>query len=312
MFNHMIIKKRRIRSLESNVGFIKKGTTVRVGIKNPERYQDIFEQIGFTQELNVGDSVLSSASLGPVSRFNAEGKHIKHKDKPMETAYRTTEWHWEEWNGPYDRVERSRLVDVPYKRYPRTFVPPPSVEIEVSKTLEGELLLVSPFIEYTEENEELLKHTVNLLLEIFGECQFFTEDMSVIRAPIRRLNWRILPRGSMPWEQLRQEIEPIVKSAPKGNQPFILHRLETINEFNPDFAAIGTAGFRGYIILGFRDRNTYVCESIFYGNATYIFNEQWEELSKKTKAEILSKDLHEDRIIHRVESWERRIKKWLS
>jgi len=309
----MIIKKSRIRSLEANIGFIKKGTTVAVGIKNARRYQDIFGQIGFAQQPNVGDSVLPSASFGPVRRFNAEGKYIVHKDKPKEMAYRTVEWHWQEWNGPYDRVERSRLVDVPYERYPRTFVPPPSVEITVLKTSDGDLALVSPFIKYNEENKELLTHTINLFLEIFEECQFFTKDMSeIIKTPIRRLNWRILPPGPMPWEQLRKEIEPIVSSAPKGNQPFIEHRLKTINKFDPDFAAIGTAGFKGYIILGFKTRNIYVCESIFYGNATYIFDERWEELTKKTKAEILNKDLQEDRIIHRVESWERKIKKWLS
>lgn len=309
----MIIKKSRIRNLESNIRFIKKGATVAVGIKTASRNQDIFGKVGFAQQPNVGDSVLPSASIGPVSRFNAEGKYTKHKDRPKETAYRTIEWHWEEWEGPYDRVERSRLVDVPYERYPRTFVPPPSVEISVLKTSNGDLALVSPFVEYTEENKELLRHTINLFLEIFGECQFFTEDMSeIIKTPIRRLNWRILPHGPMPWEQLRKEIEPLVSSTPKGKHPFIEHRLKIINEFDPDFTAVGTAGFRGYIILGFKDRDIYVCESLFYGNATYIFNERWEELTKKTKAEILNKDLQEDRIIHRVESWERRIKEWLS
>jgi len=309
----MIIKKKRIRNLESNLGFVEKGTTVAVGIRNPGRYQDILRKIGFTEPLNVGDSLLPSASLGPVSKFNAEGKYIKHKDRPMETAYRIVEWHWEEYDGPYDRVERSRFVDVPYKRYPRTFVPPYSVEITILKTLKGDLVLVSPFIKYIEDNKEFLKHTLNLFLEIFGECQLFTKELDeMIKAPVRRLNWRILPPGRMPWEQLRQEIEPIVQSAPEGKRPVIRHRLKTISEFNPYFVAVGTAGFRGYIILGFKDKKIYVCESIFYGNATYIFAEQWEELSKKTKAEILDKNLQEDRIIHRVESWERRIGEWLS
>lgn len=309
----MIIKKRRIRNLESNLGFVKKGTTVAVGIENPRRYQNILREIGFTQPLNVGDSLLPSASLGPISKFNAEGKYIVHKDRPMETAYRIVEWHWEEYDGPYNTVERSRLVDVPYKRYPRTFVPPYSVEITVSKTSKGDLALVSPLIKYTENNKELLKHTLNLFLEIFGECQLFTEDLDeIIKVPVRRLNWRILPPGRMPWEQLRQEIEPIVQSAPEGNRPFILHRLKTISKFDPHFAAVGTAGFRGYIILGFENKKIHVCESIFYGNATYIFAERWEELSKKTKAEILDRNLQEDRIIHRVESWERRIREWLT
>jgi hypothetical protein len=309
----MMIKKKRIVNLESSLGFVKKGTKVAVGIKKPERYQDILGKIGFSLPLNVGDSVLPSASLGPISKNNAEGKYVKHKDRPMETAYRTVEWHWEEFDGPYDRVERSRLVDVPYKRYPRTFVPPYSVEITVLKTVEGEFVLISPSIEYSDDSKEPLKHTLNLFLEIFGECQLFTEDLNeIIKAPIRRLNWRVLLAGRMPWEQLRQEIEPIVQSAPEGNRPFILHRLKTINNFSPDFAAVGTAGFKGYVILGFASKNLYVCESIFYGNATYIFAEGWEELSKKNKAEILDNNLQKDRLIHRAESWDRRINEWLS
>jgi len=54
----MIIKKKRIRNLESNLGFVKKGTTVAVGIGNPGRFQDILRKIGFAEPLNVGDSLL--------------------------------------------------------------------------------------------------------------------------------------------------------------------------------------------------------------------------------------------------------------
>jgi len=309
----MIIKKKKIKNLESILGFVKEGTTVAVGIKNPERYPEILGKVGFALPLNVGDSLLPPASIGPTSKFNAEGKYIKHKDQPKETAYRVVEWHWQEYDGPYDTVEQSRLVDVPYKRYPRTLIPPYSVEITVSKTLEGDFVLISPFVEYSEANKELLKHTLNLFLEIFGECQVFTEDLNeVIKPPIHRLNWKILPAGRMPWEQLRQELEPIIQSAPEGNRPFILHRLETINNFNPNFTAVGKAGFNGYVIMGFPNKNIYVCESIFYGNATYIFAEGWEELSKKTKAEILDDNLQEERIIHRAERWDRRIRELLA
>jgi hypothetical protein len=309
----VIIKKKRIVNLESTLGFVKEGTTVAIGIKDPERYSGILEKVGFAMPLNVGDSLLPPASIGPTSKFNAEGKYIIHKDQPKEIAYRVVEWHWQEYDGRYDTVEQSRLVDVPYKRYPRTFIRPHGVETTVSKTLKGNFVLMSPFIQYTEANKELLKHTLNLFLEIFGECQVFMEDLNeVIKPPIRRLNWKILPTGRMPWEQLRQELEPIIKSAPEGNRPFILHRLETINSFNPDFTAVGKAGFNGYVIMGFPNKNIYVCESIFYGNATYIFAERWEELSKKTKAEMLDDNLQEERIIHRVERWDRRIRELLT
>jgi hypothetical protein len=46
-----------------------------------------------------------------------------------------------------------------------------------------------------------------------------------------------------------------------------------------------------------------VVESAHYGNATYIFGEDWARLSQMTKAEIIEGGLHRERIIHR-EGWE--------
>ena len=62
--------------------------------------------------------------------------------------------------------------------------------------------------------------------------------------------------------------------------------------------------------MGFKEKNIYTLESLYYGNATYIFDERWEELSKKTKAEILNEKLQTDRVIHR-KSWDDKIKGWL-
>jgi len=106
--------------------------------------------------MEVGESILPPSSFGSVGRFNANGKYIRHRDRPMETAYTTVEWHWKEWHGPY-REERSKSVDRPYKRYPRTFVPPPSIEITILNTTKGESIIVSPSIEYVKEKASLLK-----------------------------------------------------------------------------------------------------------------------------------------------------------
>jgi hypothetical protein len=58
----------------------------------------------------------------------------------------------------------------------------------------------------------------------------------------------------------------------------IRHRFETINGYNPDFVGVGQAGFRGYVIFGLTEKNLFVCESIYTGNATYVFDKRWEEL----------------------------------
>lgn len=78
-----------------------------------------------------------------------------------------------------------------------------------------------------------------------------------------------------------------------------MKRIETINIYGPEFVAVGHAGFSGYLVFGFPAHALYVLESTQVNNATYIFAEDWEDLSKKTKAEILNHDLQEDRIIHR-------------
>lgn len=57
---------------------------------------------------------------------------------PKEIVYYQREWHWTQWDG----TEHSKIVDVPRLRYPREFIPPPSVEFEIVENGEGEKLVV--------------------------------------------------------------------------------------------------------------------------------------------------------------------------
>ena len=57
-------------------------------------------------------------------------------------------------------------------------------------------------------------------------------------------------------------------------------------------------GFSDYIIYGFDSTDKVILESLEINNATYILKNDWENISKMTKAEILQNDLHEKRIIH--------------
>jgi hypothetical protein len=302
----MIIQKKSIRNIAPYIRHIKDGSKITLGITDPQRFSTTLKRIGFSEPFEKGQTILP-AGIGSVSRYNAEGKTIVHKELPMETAYRQTVWHWTEWHGRYDRVERSKIVDVPYKRYPRSFEAPPAVELSLSENKAGVMLLTAPIFEKKAGNNEQIKHAINLFLELFHECQFFTEDLETIaKTTLRRLNWVVLPQGEMPWESLKKEVDPIVKSAPKGNQEVLYYRLKTINALKPDFRAVGSGGFHGYIVHGFTKNNIYVLESMYYGNATYIFGETWEELSKMTKAEILNEKLQKARVIHRG-GWRKKV-----
>lgn len=308
----MLIKGTRIRSVDRHLGRIKQGASVVFAVLLADQDSALIERIGFGKAPELGDAVLPAPVFGTISRFNAEGKDKIHKDQPKETAYRQAEWTWEEWHGRYDRVQQSKIVDVPYERYPRTFISPPSVELAVQKDKDGQLIIATPSLRYEDDNESRIVHLVNLMLEIFGYCQILTGDLEEIPvSKLRRVNWEVLPRGRRPWDELEKKVEPVIKAASEGNRPVIRHRLEVVNRYEPDFVAVGRAGFRGYLIFGFPEKELYVLESAYTGNATYVFGEDWEALSKLTKAEILSDDLQEDRLIHR-EGWEQEVEELLA
>lgn len=303
---NMIIIKKRIREIGNNFPTLKSGDRFLIGIKNIERFKDKLNKIGF-EDIQTGLAVLPSP-IGQISLFNAEGKYLKDKTKPKETAYREAEWHWKEWHGRDQTIERSKTVYVPYKRYPRVFISPPSLELKILKNQQDEYILVTPVFELNSKNEKEIIHGVNLILEIFGECQIFSEDLDdLLKTPTKRLNWKILPEGKMPWQKLKQELKNVFDIAGKGKRIVIGNRIETVNKYNPEFAAVGTAGFTGYIILGFPKRNLYVLESAFYGNATYVFEKEWEKLSRMTKAEILTESFQKDRLVHQ-KGWETKVK----
>lgn len=307
----MIIRGKSIRNIDQHLDPSNYGNRRIFGVKLDPHTNQLLTNIGFSPNPSLGDSVLPAPDFGPVSRFNAEGKVKIHRDQPMETAYRQVEWHWNEFRGRYDTEEQSKIVDVPYDRYPRTFIAPPSVELTIGKTASGNKALLAPPILPTQENKEDALHIINLFLEIFNECEVFSELLEeMITSPIRRLNWRILPPGRYPWPKLKTEIAQILKDIKKGNQPVIEARLESINSYGPDFHAVGEAGFRGYVIFGFPQKNLFLLESMYFGNATYVFADNWESLSKRTKAEILNENLQKDRIIHR-EGWQQKIHKLL-
>jgi hypothetical protein len=108
----------------------------------------------------------------------------------------------------------------------------------------------------------------------------------------------------MPWEQLHQRLQPILSEKfGERERPVVENRLQVLSEqHSPGLTAVGRAGIDGYLIFGYPDKGRYVLESLDYGNATYVFGEDWQRLSQLTKREIIADDLHLARVIHR-EGW---------
>src|SRR4051794_31790766 len=74
--------------------------------------------IGFSLPPIAGESLLPGAAFGPASRRNCLGFAVVHREQPKQVAYRQLEWHWYEWRGRHNRIQRSDIREVSYKRYP--------------------------------------------------------------------------------------------------------------------------------------------------------------------------------------------------
>jgi hypothetical protein len=241
--------------------------------------------------------------VGSVSKFNAEGKDIPDKTKKKITKYHDRFWTRQQWAGRGKTKETSGIVSIPYKTWQKDNIQAPSVEITISKKEDGLIYVTTPVV--SSDNQEISKHTINLMLELFGYCDLLSEDGAPVVTTTRTLNWQILPPGERPWNEQKKLLAPLFNQI-KSNQirPVIDERLEDINNLKPDFTALGSHGYQGYVVFGFKKKNIYVLESAIYGNAIYILNDDWKELSQRPKADILNSGRYVARITHKKDKIE--------
>lgn len=291
---------RKTRNITKYLNHLKPSELFVLGLALEPDLHEHLKVLGFGVPLTSGQRLLPSARKGPACRRNAEGYNIIHRDQPKETTYRQIEWRWTQFNGRHGSEEMTKLVDVPYQRYPRTRVPAYSIELEIKMRDDGQLFIVGgPFVN---EPDKLVvaTNTANLLRETVGGFEVLGKDLtSWVSAPVRRLNWQLLPPGRNPWESAQPALEEMVRRAPGGNQNVLRARLSSVGEKKPDFVAIGNGGFEGYTVFGFVRKGLCVLESPHVNNATYVLPmESWESVSQMSKADILDAGAHNARLVH--------------
>lgn len=291
---------RKTRNIAKYLSDFTAGATFMLGLELDDEVVSRADKLGFNNPLVDGERLLPVGTFGPASRRNANGFYIIHRDQPKETAYRQIEWHWTEFRGRDDYEEKSKVIDVPYKRYPRTYVDPYSIELQVMSRADGKRFIVAgPFIK-ADQVLHIATNTANVLRETLGGFEVLEEGLTGWNAVnVRRLNWKMLPSGKNPFESAKEALEQIVERAPAGNQSVLKARLDAVGSKKPDFVAIGLGGFDGYTAFGFSEKKLCVLESPQVNNATYILPlETWEAISMMTKAEIINNNAHTGRLIH--------------
>lgn len=299
----MYIRK-KLRSLDDHVKLFAPTQAFYIVFTGLEdQFADV-AKVGFSVPPVAGERLLPSGEFGIASRRNADGEEIVHKDRPLETHYRQREWTWKEFRGRYDYEERTKIVDVPYKRYPRSWKKPRGVELQIRTAPNAAHVIAAGPFRRSETDQEVLLNTVHMFVELFGECRFVKEDLEeAMQVPVRRLNWEVLPPGKYPWERAEPAVERVIRSVSPGDQAVLRERVKTITAYEPNFIAVGRNGFSRYVVYGWDEHELYVLESTEVNNATYVLKKNWEVVSAMTKAQVLDDGAHHARLVHRGTWW---------
>lgn len=285
-------EKKSVRSLSKYEPILRKFDSCRLAVDLPGD-PEFLANMGLDGHPSAGDSFLPTA-IGKFTEFNAHGRLVIRKDLPKVTESRSSYRTWQDWHG----YEHSGIQTRSYEVYQRELVLPPSEYLTILTGPSG-LAICSRPIRFSSESTDKVLHLVNLFLELFGTFEVFDEGMDLSASTrIKRLNWKLLPPGKYPYARTKDALAGFLSTLGESERPVVEERIKSISRFEPDFLAIGLGGFKDYVVFGFTGKDRYVLESPRLGNATYIFDKNWQDLSAKTKKEILDGSLHEARIIH--------------
>lgn len=236
--------------------------------------------------LEVLDTVVPPASQGKFSRKNLEGLEIKRNDLPKETHYRSVEApNW----GNYG----THTVNFTCEKYPRDFDPPRELTISVKcqntdPGLPGYVIAfkVNEILEKTNKHfYRRLFENLNLLQENVGACSVEPADATLTDyLKSLHVSWELLPPGTR--EDVIARIFCGRSSSPEDRE-VAGQRYDFFMSLKPRKLVFGSSGFRRYF-GAFLDDDLVVFENIQYGNAVYVLFDNWEELCKRSRLDLLS------------------------
>jgi hypothetical protein len=304
----MKIIKKHINNINNYTGSIESGVTFRVCTQLlAQELNDKLSKAGFSIPISSGDCILPNASKS-TSHFNANGKWNLLRNEKKESRYiRTIKWRWKQFSGrdSYEEVEDYR--DIYRECYLRELITPPSIEITYLFH-ENKHLIISPILIKEPSHDKRNLHVINLFLELFGECDLVQEDLArFISIETRRVNWSMFPTGEQPWKNINGFLQNKLQRTSDNTKELILDRQKTICELGAHECYVGLGGFSDYIAYLFKDLNFVILESIQKDNAIYIFDKNWQEFSKLSKAEVLNHNYQRQRIIH-SKDWKKKLK----
>lgn len=275
----------------------------------------VYRHIGLKMKdsaITVGPPVVPPANSGKWSERNIHGWENVRRDLPM--IEKTRSWETPNFGDPsrgYHTHWQTRMV------YQREIFMPQYYEIatellsdasEISSNVLVKFEVLRDLDPRDANFERELLWCLNLLQENVGAVDVFPSDAT--RADFlktQQLAWQVFPPGTA--------LETIVKAFRKPSEPHFVPPRGPLEDRIRLFASLGAdavilrcvGSFESYIGAKYFD-DLVVFENVRYGNALYVLYDNWEEVSKRPRSDILrGTDENYDRFVH-TDGWEKRFK----
>lgn len=260
-------------------------------------------------EVVVPSGAIPPPSMGRWSRWNVVGRRIIRKDLPKVSK----SWGWDV---PIYGDYKKGTVFITHTRevYQRQDIHGANLPIvmQAQEPVAGRVTVafrVDRVFNRQSYAERDLLMALSLLRENVGRPDIVAADLTVEAwLADQTVDWEILPVGTRELNDVIDDVVKRLRVAPDSPRQSILReRVEAIAALNPPAAVIGDGEFTRYFGFKFRE-DLVVLENVNYGNALYVMYEDWQELSKRSRVELLAEpDANYDRIVHR-DGWEQRLR----
>ena len=158
------------------------------------------------------------------------------------------------------------------------------------------------------EFERLFLWSLNVLQENTGVTGVYASDAS--REDFLGtllLSWEIFPPGTVEEVVTRLARTPARAANAPDFERHVRDRVALFERLKPTAYIRGQGGFGSYFGAQFAD-DLVVFENLRYGNAIYILYENWEDISRRSRLDLLNdNDARFDRILH-VADWQDRLR----
>lgn len=299
-------KKRVLNAQKYLSAFLKEGDRFYIGL-----FFEDYSKWGKLSKYSLpilfenGRTVLPNAK-GSVTKANIHGRFARKQ--PEEKEVKTVHIKYQRKDGTQVEFDRNFYVFV------KQLIHKMNMKLAFRQNVHGQELVLSTELVYKTDviTNQINTHVINLFCEMFNDFEIFTETLEPAIHFNKRFESELLPKGAFTNKSIEAILEVSKRySGNADNQKAFQKRLQLLMKFGPDLRGKGPNNFFGYLVFGFSELGIVLLETMYAGNATYVFTiEDYENNIIKDKQQALKSKQLLRRFFH-YQNWETEITTFL-